>query len=285
MTLPFARLASKGIRTLTTPIRLIRLGRSRVKCIKSLAETIQSARRSGFTKEERQCFGKIENKRATLLASDDTIQTDIFWGNNLQRVPAEASKVESIRKICLAGVKPSYGRLLFKLVKAKEPLKSLELGTGIGISTAYISSAISSTGTGNLVTLEGSQTRAKYAESIHKSLDLNKIDYVVGPFNQTLKTLLEEYQNIDFCYIDGHHDGSAMIEYFNNISPVLSDDSIVIMDDINWSDDMNRAWKIISEKKEVALAVDTYMMGICLIKKDTKDDIKSPKQTFEIMYW
>lgn len=285
MNIPFARLASKGIRTLTTPIGLIRLGRSRVKCIKSLAETIQSARSSGFTKEERQCFGIIENKRATLLASDETIQTDIFWRNNLQRVAAKASKVESIRNICLAGVKPSYGRLLFKLVKAKVPLKSLELGTGIGISTAYISSAISSTGTGRLVTLEGSQTRAKYAESIHKSLDLNKIDYVVGPFNQTLNTLLEEYQNIDFCYIDGHHDGSAMIEYFNNISPVLSDDSIVVMDDINWSDDMNRAWKIISEKKEVALAVDTYMMGICLIKKDTKDDIKSPKQTFEIMYW
>lgn len=57
------------------------------------------------------------------------------------------------------------------------------------------------------------------------------------------------------------------------------------MDDNNWPDDMNRPWKIISEKKEVALAVDTYMMGICLIKKETNDDLNGPKQTFEIMYW
>lgn len=287
MNLPVTRIASKGIRTLFTPIELKRLAKNHTAHKSSLAETIWKARRSDFTKPEREWIDKIESKRSGLLASNETIQVDHFLTKDAQLGETNESEVEYVRDACSASVSPSYGRLLHKLVRDNAPIKCLELGTCLGISTAFISSALLLNGKGQLVTLEGSSSRSAYAGQVLNALDLPDIEFVTGPFSQTLEPLLENYQEIDFCYIDGHHDGDATIDYFEKISSVLSDGAIVVIDDITWSDDMNRAWNTIRDKEEVALTVDTYMMGICLIRKNNAgfQYEKNEKQSYKIMYW
>lgn len=287
MNIPVGRIASKGFRTLITPIELKRLEKYTKEYHPSLAETIRKAKRSDLTASEREWIAKIERKRSGLLASDEAIQVDNFLENGAQHEAADEPEMENISDVCSASVSPSYGRLLHKLVRDNAPRKCLELGTCLGISSAFISSALSLNGAGRLVTLEGSRSRSTYAQSVLKSLDLPDIDHVVGPFNRTLRPLLQDYQKFDFCYIDGHHDGTATIKYFESISSVLADGSIVVIDDITWSDDMNRAWNTICDKEEVALTVDTYMMGICLIRKNKEGTLKEKtgKQSFKIMYW
>lgn len=287
MNIPITRIASKGFRTLVTPIELNRLDKNNNEYLRSLAEIIRKARRSDFTDQEQEWIDKIESTRSRLLASDQTIKVDNFLKDDAQHGKADKSNVENVSDVCSASVSSSYGRLLHKLVRDYTPQKCLELGTCLGISTAFISSAISLNGKGHLVTLEGSPSRSTYAEDVLNELGLTDIEYAIGPFNQTLEPLLERYQNIDFCYIDGHHDGKATIEYFDTISGVLSDGAIVIIDDITWSDDMNRAWNIIRDKQEIVLSVDTYMMGICLIGKENGGTRKaqSEKKSYKIMYW
>lgn len=283
--MPFFRIASKGIRTLNTPFELYRLGNRNSEIQQSLADTIRKAGKPDFSNEENEWINKIENKRARLLASDESIQIDNFLTIDTHPHKADKSKVEKVRDVCPASVNPSYGRLLHKLVRDTTPLKCLELGTCLGISTAFIASAISLNGTGQLVTLEGSKSRSSFAELLLKSLDLRDVDFVTGLFKQSLAPLIESYQPIDFCFIDGHHDGKATIEYFENISPVLNDGSIVVIDDITWSEDMKSAWNAIRNKDEVELTIDTYMMGICLINKKTGTQKKEGNQAFKIMYW
>lgn len=287
MKIPVTRIVSKGIRTLFTPIELKRLENNPVEYHSSLAETIRKARSSDFTKPDRNWIDKIEDKRSGLLASDETIQIDNFLKNESQNNGTEGSEVEYVRDACSASVSPSYGRLLYKLVRDYRPQRCLELGTCLGISTAFIASALSQNGKGQLVTLEGSSSRSAYAEQVLSALKLSEIKFITGPFNQTLDPLLEDYQDVDFCYIDGHHDGDATIHYFEKISAVLSDGAIVVVDDITWSEDMNRAWNTIRKKEEVALTVDTYMMGICIIDKKGEVAKMNPteKQSYEIMYW
>lgn len=284
MKIPVTRIVSKGIRTLFTPLELKRLENNPVEYHSSLAETIRKARGSDFTKPDRNWIDKIEDKRSGLLASDETIQIDNFLKNESQNNGTEGSEVEYVRDACSASVSPSYGRLLYKLVRDYRPQRCLELGTCLGISTAFIASALSQNGKGQLVTLEGSSSRSAYAEQVLSALKLSEIKFITGPFNQTLDPLLEDYQDVDFCYIDGHHDGDATIHYFEKISAVLSEGAIVVIDDITWSEDMNRAWNTIREKEEVALTVDTYMMGICIIDKN--DEVNpTEKQSYKIMYW
>ena len=50
--------------------------------------------------------------------------------------------------------------------------------------------------------------------------------------------------------IDGHHDEQATIAYFEKFIPYLSKNSIIVFDDISWSDGMRRAWNTI-EKNEM----------------------------------
>ncbi len=284
MKIPVTRIVSKGIRTLFTPIELKRLENNPVEYHSSLAETIRKARSSDFTKPDRNWIDKIEDKRSGLLASDETIQIDNFLKNESQNNGTEGSEVEYVRDACSASVSPSYGRLLYKLVRDYRPQRCLELGTCLGISTAFIASALSQNGKGQMVTLEGSSSRSAYAEQVLSALKLSEIKFITGPFNQTLDPLLEDYQDVDFCYIDGHHDGDATIRYFEKISAVLSEGAIVVVDDITWSEDMNRAWNTIRKKEEVALTVDTYMMGICIIDKN--DEVNpTEKQSYKIMYW
>ncbi len=273
------RITRKILRTVITPFELLRLRKNENNTGPSLYTSIRRARRVDFLDHEIAWIKKIEDQRSQLLETDDTIKVD-FSLNNDPETNSDESKSENIRDVCFASVNSSYGSLMHRLVRDFAPKNCLELGTCLGISTAYIASALKLNGSGRLVTLEGSPSRSKYAESILSKINLPDIDFVVGPFNQTLDPLLEEYQNIDFCYIDGHHDGDATIEYFEKISPVLTDGAIVVIDDITWSEDMKRAWNTIREKHEVALTVDTYMMGICIVGKNGME-----RQSYQIMYW
>ncbi len=184
MKIPVTRIASKGIRTLFTPIELKRLAKNPAEPLSSLAETIRKARSSDFTKPEREWIDKIERKRSGLLASDETIQVDHFLTNDIQTGMTDESKVEHVRDACAASVSPSYGRLLHKLVRDTAPLKCLELGTCLGLSAAFISSALSLNGKGQLVTLEGSSSRSAFAEHMLHDLNLTDIEFVTGPFSQ-----------------------------------------------------------------------------------------------------
>jgi len=286
MKLSYKRYTKKGVRILRTPIELKRLGSSQSPIHQRLADIVRKAEKSIFLPKEREWIHKIETKRSGLQVSEESIQVDSFLKSVNISKKADEPKMEKVSFACSASISPSYGRLIFKLVRDTAPKKCLELGTGLGISTAFISSALSLNGTGRLVTLEGSSSRSIYAQAMLKSLKLNGIDFVTGPFKQTLTSLLEHYQNIDFCFIDGHHHGTSTVEYYDNISSVLADGAIVIIDDINWSDDMKQAWKIIRVREEVVLTIDTYMMGICLIKKNnTKSQTETTgKQSFKILY-
>src|SRR5690625_4459773 len=195
-------------------------------------------------------------------------------------VKGEGSKIENIRDVTFASVKPSYGQMLYALVRDFKPQQCLELGTCLGISSAFIASALQLNGGGSLVTFEGRASRSGYAQSVLKELELENTEHVVGPFQQTLVPQLKNYRALDFCYIDGHHDGKATVSYFESILPLLTEGAVVVIDDITWSGGMKEAWSEIKSREEVALSVDTYMMGICQIRRKP-----TTKQSYRIMYW
>src|SRR5690625_3824173 len=195
-------------------------------------------------------------------------------------VKGEGSKIENIRDVTFASVRHSYGQMLCALVRDFKPQQCLELGACLGISSALIASALQLNGGGSLVTFEGSASRSGYAQSVLKELELENIEHVVGPFQQTLVPQLKNYRALDFCYIDGHHDGKATVSYFESILPLLTEGAVVVIDDITWSGGMKEAWSEIKSREEVALSVDTYMMGICQIRRKP-----TTKQSYRIMYW
>ena len=105
----------------------------------------------------------------------------------------------------------------------------------------------------------------RLAEGYFSNLGLDNVEVVVGLFQDTLKSVLEAHQPIEYAFVDGHHQEEATIAYFREVLPFLSERAVVIFDDISWSEGMKRAWSAIKAYESVKICVDLAYVGICII--------------------
>ena len=61
--------------------------------------------------------------------------------------------------------------------------------------------------------------------------------------------------------------------------PHLNENSILIFDDIHWSQGMCQAWKSIQQDPQVKLSIDLFFFGVLFFKNDFKE-----KQHFILKY-
>jgi predicted O-methyltransferase YrrM len=173
---------------------------------------------------------------------------------------------DKLGDISRAASKPALeALLLFKLIRTIRPTSCIEMGTCVGISTAYQAAALELNEQGGLVTLEGARPLAEVAGENLRQLGLKRVDVVIGRFQSTLPEVLKKVRPVDYVFIDGHHDECATIGYFEQILPSLSRTALLVFDDIAWSDEMKRAWGTISRDRRVGIAVDLEALGLCVI--------------------
>jgi predicted O-methyltransferase YrrM len=193
-------------------------------------------------------FRTIENRRSELRRCTDSFEFE-EWGagyhdNVLPKDQQNTGIVETITVSEAASWSQDriHCRLLHYLIRTQKPAKALELGSCVGISGSYIASALAANGQGHLWTIEGSPGIAKLTKQTFERLSLQQwATLVVGPFSRTLQPTLKNGP-FGFAFIDGHHDGDATIDYFNQIKPALTKNAVVMFDDIDWYTDMARAW-------------------------------------------
>lgn len=165
--------------------------------------------------------------------------------------------------------KAKNAQILFRLVRFlgdKEmngksedaALNILELGTCLGITTAYLASPSSRN---KVVTLEGSKSLTAIARDNWKKLGLNNITSEEGNIDDTLKPVLEELQQVDLVFMDANHTGEATLRYWETMKPYVRKKSVIVLDDIHWSREMERAWKTIQRDERVSCTMDMYDTG------------------------
>lgn len=167
-------------------------------------------------------------------------------------------------------VRHKYGKLLYTLVRHYAPSSIIELGTSIGISSAYMGMAAPQAA---ITSLEGSPDIAIAAGKNHEQLGLSNINIQVGDFNQTIPQLLNKLEHVGLVFFDGNHTEQATLQYFRQFMAKANEDSIFVFDDIYWSEGMYAAWQQIKQHPQVTLTIDVYQFGICFFKKGkTKED-------------
>ena len=240
-----------------------------------IAEAIEQALDNTLTTEERDWVTRIENKRRELNNSSVAIQQiDFGAGKSGEIRTFEDMKhgvmVESsVGHISTSLSKPYFWSvLLFKLVRQFKPDVALELGLAVGISAAYQSAAQKLDGHGATISLEGNQSFADLAASNLKELGLDNVKIVCGRFADTLSAVSEKEKPLSYVFIDGHHDEVATLQYFEQLLPSLASRSLVIFDDISWSDGMRRAWQRVTEHEKCAISVDLEWLGLCVVDSE-----------------
>lgn len=217
-------------------------------------------------------YGEVEGLRNKLLAENTPVPLEDYGAGSTS---GPASK--SVRQITRHAAKsPKYGQLLFRIAKYYRPHYIVELGTSLGISSAYLASADKSS---VMVTGEGNYAVASIAKNNFEWLGLTNVRIITGNFANTLPEMVSALPQIDLAFIDANHRKKPTIAYFNELLKKAAPSSIIIFDDIHWSTGMEEAWSEIKNYPSVMLTVDLFFFGIIFFRPEFK-----MKQHFRIRF-
>ena len=168
----------------------------------------------------------------------------------------ERRRVCDIAKRSLA--KKKYAQMLARLVNwLGDGLTIVELGTSLGVTTAYMAAMDSRN---KVVTYEGCSEVATIAKENWKSLGIRNIECRVGEI--TADVLERDLDKVDVAFIDANHTYTSTLAYFNVLAKKVHAKSVIVVDDIHYNPEMERAWKEICADERVTSTMDLYQMGL-----------------------
>jgi predicted O-methyltransferase YrrM len=202
---------------------------------------------------------QIENSRREYLQDKRIIQvTDFGAGSRKMR-----SDVRRICDIARHALKPKpQGRFLYRLLDYTHAGRVLELGTSLGVTTAYLAS-----GAEHVTTVEGSDAIHQQAVLLFQRLGMSHVQAVCSSFSDFLDTP-EGRQHYNVVFIDGHHTHQATLDYYQRLMAMPEPPDIIVFDDIYWSAGMTKAWKEIQADRKTGITLDVFYFGIVFLKRE-----------------
>ncbi len=223
------------------------------------------------------CYQTIEDLRNELKQDNTVISVEDFGagsatGKNTKR---------KISAVAHSSLKPKkFSQLLFRMVNFYKPKNILELGTSLGITTAYLASANNNI---PVITMEGSKAISDIAQKNFIQLQLSNIKIIEGNFDVILQPTISQspadnnltescgqQSTIDFAFIDGNHRKKPTLQYFQQLLIKTTENSILVFDDVHWSKEMEEAWQAIQTHPAVTLSIDLFFIGIIFFRKEQK---------------
>ena len=167
---------------------------------------------------------------------------------------------------------PSMGGIGDEASEDRKGLTIVELGTSLGVTTAYLAAMDSRN---KVVTYEGCPAVAEVARANWEKLGLSNIACVVGEITvdslqltvDSLQLAVDRLSGIDVAFIDANHTCEATLTYFNALASRVHEKSVVVVDDIHYNEDMEKAWKAICADERVTTTMDLYRMGLVFFDK------------------
>ena len=188
---------------------------------------------------------------AELSKDKSEIQINDFGAGS--RKMGEVRKISDIFRTSSSYGK--YGLLLYQLAKHYKPASILEFGTSLGVGTTYLNLGNPNA---KITTIEACNNTRKRA--IQHLGDISNIKSINSTFDDFLNDPID--QKFDLVFVDGHHDGTALLDYMNRLAPITHDKTVFVLDDIRWSNSMFESWNTLIESNEYHLSIDHFRVGI-----------------------
>ncbi len=201
-------------------------------------------------------FSKLKNDHRLLTISD--------FGAGSKKL-SNQRKVSEIYRT--SSSKGKYGQLLYQISRHYQPENILEFGTSLGIGTSYLHLGNRSA---SITTVEAcEQTRGIALENFNE-LETKAINSL----HLTFKEFLEEPPNtkFDLVFVDGHHDGGALMDYLVQLKAITHNDTMFVLDDIRWSDSMLNSWNKVVSSPDYHVTLDFFRFGIALPRQQQEKE-------------
>lgn len=179
-----------------------------------------------------------------------------------------ANKKGNLRKVSEIArnstVPPKYCNLLANMAGKFGNRSIVELGTSFGMSTMYMAAARSDT---VVYTIEGCPAISAIARDNFSVAGLENIRLLNGSFDDMLPLLKDQSVKPGLVFIDGNHRKEPVLKYITLIMEMTDNESVVIIDDIHLSEEMEEAWSEIVRMKSVSFTIDIFRMGIVFFRQ------------------
>lgn len=216
-----------------------------------------------YNKYDDPVFNKIESIRSTLRKDNTMLNvTDLGQGSTYDGLSSQRSVSFITRKFSKP---PRLGRLLYRLTHHFKPASMLELGTSMGITAMYQAAGNKD---GSLTTVEGCPaTYTQALKNIGRS-GISNIHAVNASFDDYIPAYIREHGHPQWAYVDGNHNYRSTVGYFEMLRNEDDQNQVLVFDDINWSDEMKKAWKYICEHERTTMTINLFFIGIVLFRKE-----------------
>ena len=209
----------------------------------------------------KEIYYGIEKIRGQLLIDNRMITvTDLGAGS---RVNTNSQK--QIGDIAQNALKPpKLAQLLYRLAAEMRPENIIELGTCLGVTTLYLQNGAPNS---TVYTLEGCPETSRIAGETLQRAGVNSVKLVTGNFDDKLPGVINGLPQLDFVFVDGNHQKEATLKYFEWCLPKVHENTLIIFDDIYWSQGMKEAWAVIKAHPSVTVTIDLFWIGLVFFKK------------------
>ncbi len=203
---------------------------------------------------------KVENIRKKNLSDSRAINI-LDLGAGSLRMRDNSRKVSDITKY--SSVPCKYGILLANMASAFGKPAIIEFGTSLGFSSMYMASGCPEA---IVYTMEGCPETARIAQENFDMSGLSNIRLMKGSFDDLLPEIKALNLNPGLIFIDGNHRKEPLLRYFNEMSNSCGTETVLIIDDIHGSEEMESAWSTIRQDENVSFTIDIHRMGMVFFR-------------------
>jgi predicted O-methyltransferase YrrM len=201
----------------------------------------------------RGTFGHIESLRKKLL-NDHRFLTvrDLGSGDKHNTV----RRISTIARTNLS--KARYSAMYARMAAHFNAVNIVELGSSFGINTLYLAENPRA----HVTTFEGAPVIADIAALTFEFAGKKNIDLVIGNIDRTLPAYLQRVRKLDLVFLDANHRFEPTLQYFELLLKKVHEKSVMIIDDIHSSPEMQRAWTEIKSNRLVYASADLFRCGM-----------------------
>jgi predicted O-methyltransferase YrrM len=180
------------------------------------------------------------------------------------------------RNVFEVSTEEKVGDFFYWLVLNKRPSIIVEIGTAFGVSGMYLLSGLKKIKKGQLFTFEVNKEWANIAIKNLESIG-SQFSLTIGKFEENFDNIFLPKDNIDIAFIDGVHVGEVVHKQIAILRQNMHDESLIILDDINFSSEMKSYWKGLAIDSKVKASVEIGgRIGIIELRQ-SKDDLSKKK--------
>lgn len=213
---------------------------------------------------EKKPYLAVEQQRKKLLNDDRRVVLDgLAVHPNFSK--RRGIPVKQLVKMLLK--KPKVDQLIFRLMVNQQPESILELGTSLGVTTAYLSKGAPKS---SVVTVEQHSILGDMAGYPSSVLALDNVEML----NLNLEQLRAKmaFEVVDVICINSALPEDMVLQYFEFCTTIVNQRSMVIIDSIYLNERRKAIWTAIKHHSKVTVTIDLFWIGLVYFKTDQAEE-------------